>query len=218
MVEAPYDKMNSYSDFDTWFWLVYVRTSSEYRVISELFPEGFVDPGDLEQILAMVDVESILVERMLKLPEIHVGDVIQLRMPYVIEELSSSLSWSLKYFYEHRFKDVFWLLDSGVGGALSDVFGGVKSKVIEIVKNEEGVIEKLVTDLFLLRMPFAFQRYEFKVLDTENQYKSDLEVRMTLDALAFFENSTKEGILTPAERDLNQIRAVQSYFIARYQE
>ena len=218
VVEAPYGKMISCVDFDVWFWLEFVRTTSEYGVINELISDDGVTRSDLEKVLAEVDIAELLANRVFKLPEINVGDVIQLRFPYVKENLSNSLNWSLKYYYEHRFKDVFWLLNGGVGGSLPDVFGGIETRVIDVKRNEDGVIETLITDLLSITMPMAFQRHELEVLSAEHKYKKDTQVALAIEELACFENGSRKGVFNPAERELNQIKVVQNYFIKRYQE
>ena len=218
VVEAPYGKMISCVDFDVWFWLEFVRTTSEYGVINELISDDGVTRSDLEKVLAEVDIAELLANRVFKLPEINVGDVIQLRLPYDKENLSNSPNWSLKYYYEHRFKDVFWLLNGGVGGSLPDVFGGIETRVIDVKRNEDRVIETLITDLLSITMPMAFQRHEFEVLSAEHKYKKDTQVALAIEELACFENGSRKGIFNPAERELNQIKVVQNYFIKRYQE
>ena len=218
VVEAPYGKMETCADFDVWFWLAFVRSSSEYGVINELLSDGGVTKSDLEKVLAEVDIAEILGNRILELPEIKVGDVIQLRLPYAIAELSNSPNWSLKYYYEHRFKNISWLLNGGAGGSLPDLFGGVETKVVDVRRNEDGVIETLLTDLFSIAMPMAFQRCEFKVLGAEHQYKKDIQLALALEELAYFENGSRKEVFNPAERELNQIRIIQNYFIERYLE
>ncbi|MBT34124.1 MAG: hypothetical protein CMO01_31050 [Thalassobius sp.] len=68
------------------------------------------------------------------------------------------------------------------------------------------------TDLFIIDLPFAFEKNEFKLINSTLDYKKDLEVSLLIEDLSFFETSYIQGLFTPAERDKNKIIRTQEYF------
>lgn len=210
IVEAPYARIETIKDFDFYFWLEFLETTVEYKKVYQYIQENDISRDEVKKYLDDTYFES----RKTIIPKVKKGDILQLRDSIFKSEMTSDKYWNPCYYYEDQMEYVYWMMEGNpkeIGCQAPTIFGGVKTKVVDIVKDEYGFVE-IITDLFVIKMPNAFEKNQFKILHAEEEYEQDTNVSFLIDEFSFFEQSCKPGLFTPAEREKNKMKSAQQCF------
>ncbi|MDW7692833.1 hypothetical protein R9C00_11130 [Flammeovirgaceae bacterium SG7u.111] len=211
VVEAPYERIKTKDNVDAYFWRLFINTTPKYHLIKKLLDQNEITEREL--LNRELD-DNIFQGRNYQFPELKVGDFIQLRKSTFQDKFESDKYWHLKYYYEDRFAHIYWPLENNFnnrGENIPTIFGGIKTQIKEVCNKEFG-ISTIYTDLFIIDMPFAYEKNQFKLIDYIPDYKINKEVNALIEDLSFYEKSCNACIFTPAERENNKIKSTQQCF------
>jgi len=211
VVEAPLSRIKKREDVDPYFWNMFIKSTNRYKSIESYLNQT---NSSLDEILNPFLDERFFENRDIKIPEIEIGDFLQLRASAFIESFNSKKYWDSKYYYEDRISHIYWPMEQNFknyGSSLPTVLGSAKTQVKKIIMNSIG-ISKIYTDLFIIDMPMAYESNQFKLIDPVENYTTDERISQLIEQLSFFEQEYKRGIFRPYERENNKQYSLRMYF------
>jgi hypothetical protein len=215
VVEAPCSKIKERTDVEKFFLWIFINSSPSFELVASFFNKK-------EQLLVhFLDEhlsEDYFLGREFFVPEINVGDILELRASAFDEAFQCNGYWDLKYYYEDVIKSIYWTIENDkevYGTSLPTVLGGTKTKVIAVIE-EAGVISKIYTDLYVIEMPYAYEKNQFKLIDSNTPYEKDRQIEAYISDLSFYEENSKNGLFNPLERENNKIVETQRYYTTKY--
>ncbi|MEN7548798.1 hypothetical protein AAG747_12830 [Rapidithrix thailandica] len=211
VVEVPFAKIKKRKDFNTFLWLEFVRSTPKFKPVEDFFNQR---KGLEEDFVNDFLDKEFFENREVIIPEFKTGDFIQLRDSVFEEDFNSRAYWDLKYYYEDQIQHIYWPLERNFeryGCNVPTILGGIKSRIKEVVMDNSG-ISKIYTDLFIVDMPYAYEKNQFQPVGTIDDYKVDEWVDFLINQLSFYEYNCMLGLFTPSERENNKIHCTQQYF------
>ena len=210
VVEVPFEKILKAKDVDIYFLEEFIQGSTQFVELAPLFSNRI---NSRKAIIAEILSNEYFRDRTIQIPEFNKGDLLQLRDSIFANRFKKDPYWNPSYYYEDPIVHIYYPIGddfSQYGDHVPTVFGGLKTKIEEIVTDEYGFMS-LHTDLFIINMPYAFQRNQFKKVQEDASYKLDHRVEYLIENLSVPEHNFRQGLINSAERENRKREAVQAY-------
>ena len=140
VVEAPFEKILKAKDVDLYFLEEFIKGSSQFVELVPLFSDRI---NSRKAIVAEILSSEYFKDRIIHIPEFNKGDILQLRDSILANRFKHDPYWNPAYYYQDPLVHIYYPIGddfSQYGDHVPTVFGGLKTKVEEIVTDVYGFI------------------------------------------------------------------------------